>query len=69
MSQARAELEAACGPEPRRFGHMGVAIVGGYIWPGWSRSREIFPIEPYEPSAVTGADILRGQELAAAHGW
>jgi hypothetical protein len=56
-------------PPVKRFGHMGIAITGGFIWPGWSRSREVFTIEPYNPSQVTGADILRGQELAAEHGW
>ena len=64
---AQAAAEAV--GEPERFGHMGVAIVGGMIWPGWSRSREVFQIEPYSPSKITGADILRGQELAAEHGW
>jgi hypothetical protein len=54
----------------KRFGHMGVAISGGYIWPGWSRSREIFEIQGWQPATgVTGADILRGMELAAEHGW
>lgn len=56
-------------PPVKRFGYMGIAIAGGYIWPGWSRSREVFAIEPFNPTLVTGADILRGQELAAEHGW
>lgn len=34
-----------CSPAPPKFGHMGIAIVGGYIWPGWSRSREVFSIQ------------------------
>jgi hypothetical protein len=53
----------------KREGHMGITIVGGFIWPTWSRSRRVYEIEPYNPSQVTGADLLRGQELAAEHGW
>lgn len=54
----------------KRFGYMGIAMTGGYIWPGWSQSREIFEIQGWQPATgVTGADILRGMELAAENGW